>query len=312
MKYYLSLLVIFSSANALGASCDFLLSMNSISYTVIATNPSISQNFTLYRDKGGSSCGNFVIGFSKGASATYNRIATNSANGTTIPYNLYKTSAATTALRRLTDASSTNQVVTGTISKNQTKTLNYFFQLGTLSTTTMTRAGTYTDTVNAEASEGTFSDGESPEETKPVSITIVVPKSIAISLVDTGAVHNSSATSKILDFGELTESEELGFDVKIASNAGYTLSVSSTYNQTLRLEDLPAAANTQIDYDFYASNTQRNLSSSSSSPVMIGSGSGSTPILGTSVPVRIVIKSVDNKISGTYKDYVTFTVATTE
>lgn len=68
----------------------------------------------------------------------------------------------------------------------------------------------------------------------------------------------------------------------------------------------------KIAYDFYASNVLKNLSSSLSMPVRIGSGCGSTPTQGISVPVRVVIKSVDNKSAGIYKDYITFTVATTE
>lgn len=312
MKFFLAIFLGILTIQA-KADCSYSLTIPQLSYTVGTTNSSVPGSFTFSREnKGGAGCNDYVIGFSRGGSATYNRIAKNLLNGVTIPYNIYKLASATTPLRRLDNATSTAQVITGTIAKKETKSLTYFFKLGALSTTTMTRAGTYSDTIQVEASPGTFSDVENPEIIQPLQVSIIVPNSIAISLVDTGNPHNESSTSKILDFGELTESEELGFDVRIVSNAGYTLSVSSSNNQNLQIDELPGNPNAKIAYDFFVSNVFRNLTSSASSPVTIGTGSGSTPIQGVSLPVRIVIKSVDNKISGTYKDYVTFTVATTE
>lgn len=294
------------------AACGFLLGLPSVNYTVVDPSTVISQNFTLTRDKGGAKCNDFVVGFSRGGSTDYNRIATSAAHGSTISYNLYKTNAATNVLTTRGDSTSINQVITGTIARDETKSLNYFFKLGTLSTTATTRAGTYSDSVLVTASEDDYLSAIPPEVSQPLLINIVVPQMISISLVDSGALHNNSSTSKILDFGELTEGEELGFDVRVVSNAGFTLSVSSANNQFLQLENETNSASNKIGYDFYASNLQRNLTSSLSTPVNISSGVGSTPIQGVSVPIRVIINNVENKNSGIYKDYVTFTVATTE
>lgn len=294
------------------ANCHFELSLPSVSYTVTDINPTVSQNFSLYRHSGGPDCDNYTLGFSKGNSSTYNRVATNALSGATINYNIYKTSAAATPLQKLADASSINQVLSGAIDKKETLSLEYYFKLDNLSSTSIARGGVYTDTLQVEASPGVFSDAEAPESTYPLVVNIVVPKNISISLVDSGAVHDGASTSKVLDFGELTENEEMAFDVRVVSNAGFSLSVSSSNNQQLEIDGGANGGNGRIAYDFYSSNTAKNLSTSSTSPVAIGSGSGSTPAQGVGIPVRVVIKSVENKLSGTYKDYVTFTVATTE
>jgi spore coat protein U-like protein len=95
------------------------------------------------------------------------------------------------------------------------------------------------------------------------------------------------------------------------SNAGYNLSVSSANNQLLKISGVNSSA-AEIGYDFYSNNTLKNLSASAGTPVNLSSGTGVTPMAGTRIPIKVAIKSVDNKIAGTYQDTVTFTIATTE
>jgi len=312
MKCILTAMVFLISFPAL-SKCGFELFVSTINYVASDVNPVTAQNLELYRKEGGSSCGHFAIGFSRGNAGSYNRIATNSMNGATLSYNLYKTNSAETPLRSLKDAHSHSQILNGTIGKKETKNLNYFFKLLSSNSSNVLRAGLYSDTVLVEAGRDEDDLEDSEREVRvPLPIRIVVPTNISLSLVDSGADHNPTSTSKILDFGELSLNQELGFDVRVVSNAGYALSVSSVNNQKLAVEPNSLGIEGQIGYDFYARNSLKNLSSSSSSPVLIDSRTGSTPIQGVSVPIRVVIKSVDNKISGIYKDYVTFTISATE
>jgi spore coat protein U-like protein len=163
-----------------------------------------------------------------------------------------------------------------------------------------------------QAYSGTYTNINSFEGYRDMNIFIVVSKFTSISLVDSGGSYDPTQTSKTLDFGELTTGEELSFDVRVASNAGYRLKISSANNG--HLKRIGAIESTsQIDYTFYSNGTQIGLSNSSGSPVTIASGSGVTPAQGVRVPIRVVIGTVDStKDPGTYQDYITLTTISTD
>jgi hypothetical protein len=309
-KFLVSLFFLFSTTQIL-AACFYTLPSAVINYTVSDTDTS-SVNYSLNLSRGNPNdpkCDNFLIGFSQGQSNSYSRVATNSGNGTTIPYNLYKTSSSTTMLRRIEDSSSLSQILNGTIAKNSSVNVDYYFKIGSLSTTSLTRAGLYKDTITLALNSGDLVDF-SAEITNTLQVNILVPKMASLSLVNNGAAFDSAATNKTLDFGELTDNEDMSFDVIVLSNAGYNLSVSSTNGQLLKLQGAGSTTQSQINYNFYANSNLKDISSSS--PVSIMTGSGVTPTQGTRIPVKVVIQSVTGKDPGVYQDYVTFTIATTE
>jgi cyclophilin family peptidyl-prolyl cis-trans isomerase len=307
---YLFLAFIFLSG-ALYADCGYDISAPVFSYGVGETNPTEPGTVTLTRSKSNSACSNFFLAFTKGWAGNYKRRALNLLNGDLIYYNLYKSSNTTGVLKEPSDITSVNEVIYGTIAQNETKNLSYYFTLEPLSATVPARAGTYIDVVQVQAYSGTYTNINSYEGYRDLYIYINVAKTIALSLVDTGTLYDSSKTSKTLDFGELDEGEELGFDVRIVSNSGYNLRASSSNNGILKRVD-GTGSKSEIAYDFYASNTKKSLSSSSSSPVTIASATGRTPSGGAQVPIRVVIKSVDDKDPGTYQDYITLSVISTD
>jgi hypothetical protein len=116
---------------------------------------------------------------------------------------------------------------------------------------------------------------------------------------------------KILDFGELVANQELGFDIRMISNAGFQLKISSANNGSMNISG-STDINSRIAYHFLINNQIVNLSNSQTSPVIIANGSGVTPSGGAVVAARAVIQSVDQKSYGIYQDYVTLTIITTE
>lgn len=310
MKMKLSALLFLMSAQSF-AACFFSLTANSINYTVSETNSgAVEYEVVLNRgNTNDSKCDTFLVGFSEGGAANYNRMATNSLNGITIPYNLYKTSNSTTMLKRIEDSSSYSQVLNGNIGRNGSANLNYFFKLGNLSNSSLTRGGLYKDTINLTVDSGDF-DLLADEASTTLQVNINVPKMASLSLVNSGGAFDASSTNKTLDFGELSENQDLSFDVIILSNAGYNLSVSSLNKQVMQLQGATPGSSNQISYLFYANSSLKNISSSN--PISIVSGSGVTPVSGTRVPVKVVIQSVTGKDPGIYQDYLTFTIATTE
>ena len=312
MKLNFALFIFFLTSNVFGA-CGYSITAPALNYTAADTNPATAHTVTLARGNlGNAACNNFTLGFSKGGAASYNRLATNSLNGSTLAYNLYKTGTSTSSLTLLPDATSNAQILSGTIAKNSSKALNYYFILGPITSVATTRGGTYQDLITVEARSGTFSVVNAVETTNTLSVTITVPKIASLSLVDTGGAYNAASTSKTLDFGTLVTNEQLNFDVIVLSNAGYQLSVSSTNNQIMKLSGGGSTLDTQVAYNFYANSVLKNLTTSATTPVLLSSGSAVTPSQGARIPISVVIQSADNKVDGTYQDYLTFTVATTE
>jgi hypothetical protein len=303
----LFLLFFIMSSNAM-ADCGLEVDAPVLTYGVGDTNPVIPAQVTIERTKSAnSSCANYFLAFTYGWSNNYNRRGVNLQNGRLIYYNLYKNANATNVLRGPNDITSNNDILYGTAVKNVPQTLNYYFQLAPIDANEPPYAGTYFDNVQVQAYTGTYTNINAYEGLANLYIYINVSKFTSLSLVDSGGVYDSAQTSKTLDFGELSENEELGFDVRIVSNAGYILKVSSANNGIL--SRVGGSGNrSQISYDFYSSGTKRTLTSSASTPVTIASATGRTASGGAQVPVRVVIKSVTDKDPGTYQDYVTLSV----
>lgn len=297
------------------ADCGYKLSVPTFSYGLGDTNPTIQGSFTLTRTKnGGPKCNTYFIAFTTGWSNNLNnrRLTNTSTSNTFLYYNLYKNSNSTGILK---DANGTinspDEVLFGSIAIDETKTLNYYFTLAPISAGVPPRSGIFEDHVNVQAYSGSYLPGQNNglEDDKILNIFVNVPKFFSISLVDTGAAHNGSQSSKTLDFGNLEENEELAFDIRFISNAAHILYVSSTNDGKLKRIG-GSGANSEIAYEFYANN--------SSSPTWLGGSSAnrvgllwnydSTPAGGSRVPVRVKIKSVTGKTPGEYRDSLTLSI----
>lgn len=288
-------------------ACDYDLDVPALYYTLTSNSAIEARTLELERDDSNGNCQNFFLGFTRGWAPTYNRYATNISNGSRISYNLYKNAGATMILKNPSDITSDNDVISGQIFKNQKLNLTYYFQISPYTSSTLPRAGTYIDYVQVQAYSGKWWAINGFEGYKNLFVQINVPKLSAISLVDTGATFDSSDTNQVLDFNELETNEELTFDLLIVSNAGYQVTFSSSNNGVLKNTTVTTGNNT-IQYDLFVNNSLRPLTN----PVIVATGSGSTLSSGQRLPVKVKIKSVDNKEPGTYNDYITITTTTTE
>ena len=312
MKWILVLFLLFITTKRLLADCGFSLDTPTLTYNVSDYNSAVQSTVSITRNKdNGTPCDNFFLAFTKGWAGNYNRRGTNLSNGNTIYYNLYKNSNSTGILKEASDISSPNETFFGAIIKNQTNFYTYYMTLAPFGSNPPA-AGTYFDDIQVQAYAGTYTNINSYEGYRDLLIYFVVSKFTSISLVDSGGTYDPAQTSKTLDFGELTTGEELDFDVRVVSNAGYRLKVSSSNNGVLQLAGGSGVAS-QINYTFYSNGSQIGLGSSSGSPVTIASGSGVTSAQGVKVPIRVVIGTVDStKLPGTYQDYITLTTITTD
>ena len=113
---------------------------------------------------------------------------------------------------------------------------------------------------------------------------------------------------KNLDFGTLETNEEMGFDLMVASNAGYRISFSSLNNG--KLDNLQRGI--KLDYTVKVAGSNINLSNSSTIPTLVAQGSGITGNAGTRIPVNVKIGTVNDNQWGDYQDYITITAATND
>jgi hypothetical protein len=291
------------------ADCNYSLNTPALVYGVTDSNPTVQSTVSITRTgNNGNPCSNFFLAFPTGIHGNYNRHATNMLNGKNIYYNIYKNSNSTGILKGANDIASPDETFFGTINKNQTLTSTYHMTLAPFGSVAPA-AGIYLDTIPVQAYSGTYNGNNSYQDTRSMFISIVVSRFTSISLVDSGGIFDAARTSKTLDFGELTTGDELGFDVRVVSNAGYRLQVSSSNNGVMKHVGAPSL----IRYNFYSNGSLVGLVGSASSPVTIASGSGVTSADGVRVPIRVVIGSVDsNKSPGTYQDYITLTTITTD
>lgn len=312
MKWTMIFFLFFITTKTVWADCGYNLDTPALTYNFSDYNPTIQSTVSITRTKdNGVPCSNFFIAFTKGWAGSYNRRATNLSNGGYIYYNIYKNSNLTGILKEPSDISSPDETFFGTIIKDQTNFYTYYMSLAPFGSTPPA-AGAYFDDIQVQAYSGTYTNINGFEGYRDMFIYIVVLKFTSISLVDSGGTYDPTKTSKTLDFGELATGEELSFDVRVVSNAGYRLKISSSNNGLLKFSG-GSGSPSEISYSFYSNGSQIALDNSSSSPVTIASGSGVTPAQGAKVPIRIVIGTVDStKLPGTYQDYIILTTIATD
>ena len=291
------------------SDCDYSLKVPSLTYTVSDLNPTMPGTIEVENNDNDNrrSCRDFFLAFTKGWAGNYNRRGLNLRNGALIYYNLYKNSNSTGVLKEPRDITSVNEVLFGTLSKGDKANLNYYFTLAPINSSSPPRSGTYVDVVQVQVYTGTYTNINRYEGYRDLNLFINVPRFISLSLVDSGSTHDETKTSKTLDFGELEENEKLSFDVRVVSNAGYNLKVSSSNNGLIKRIGGTGVAS-EIQYDFIVAGIKKPLNSSASNPVSIATSTGLTAPGGARVPIEIQILSVTNKDPGNYQDYLTLSV----
>ncbi|OIP42604.1 MAG: hypothetical protein AUK47_04000 [Deltaproteobacteria bacterium CG2_30_63_29] len=289
------------------AECTLGLSVNNLnpSYDLFADEPyGAVVNFEVTHVNG-DACSYFVT-FSKGQASTYDRRMASGVNG--LSYQLYRTASKVDVLKDEADATA-NEVLSGTITAEQTTPdpMTYFLVIPEHQ---LEAAGTYTDTFTMTIYEGTLGGTHSVDSSTPVDLTAVLLSQIELSLLDTASAFDPNDAAQTLNFGVLSEGEALGFDARIRSNAGWSMTMLSDHQGKLQLVGKAATTNTTVAYSLALDGVAKDLSGVSA--VEVGTGAGPTALGGSLRPVAVTIGSVTGKAAGQYQDNVTITVSTTE
>lgn len=306
LQHFLFFVVISLNTSPLLAACGLSLVVDDISAT---WDPSwTTQAVAMTVTKSNPSECTFGLGFSQGGAGSYTRYA--SQGGLQLRYQLYKDSAVNKVLKDVPDLTSENDVVMVTLPAGSNPQIVQFYldiPFASATVPTLAAAGTFTDTFTINAYEGaTYANLASPPElSKQVNLSINVPKMISIALVDTGGVFQDSATSKSINFGTLQSGQVSRFDLRLRTNAGFSVTTSSTNLGKLK----HTGSTSTVPYQLSVNNVAADLTG----VVPVLSGSGQTSYNGLGYPVKIVIGSVGaSALAGPYQDTVVITATTTE
>lgn len=295
------------------AACTLSFTTTNISVNWIPTFTYISVPVTVNR--GGTDTCDFGIGFTKGGGASYAARRATDGGGHQVDYQLYKDTGFANILKDVPDITSANDVVTGGFGGGgTTQSLDYYFRIPYNADVApaLLSSGTFTDSFTVNLYEG--SDPLSfatPVDTENVTVTVTVPKMIAISLVSTGSVFLENETTKNLNFGSMYEGQSTGLDLRVRSNAGFEVTFSSLNNGNMK----HTSANSLVPYKFYVNGALLDMSASLGTPVVGLTRAGQTAMGGLAYPLKVVVGSVAAgtlKLSGTHSDSITITATTTE
>ncbi len=308
---FIALLGLMWAGKSFGA-CGLSLAVNNINVTWDLNFTSIAVQATVSRLTA-DAC-TYSIGFTKGGAASY-VTRRGAVAAKLIRYQIYKDSGLTKVLKDAADVTSTDEIVEGGFQAGATptqQTVNFYFEipLNLATIPALVSAGTYTDTFTMNLYEEAAPPLSTVADTKNVSVTVTVQPMIALSLVDSGGAFVTGQLTKSMNFGNLAQGQSSTADLRVRTNAGFSVTFSSTNNGRLK----HTTKNSYVPYSFYANGAQLNLSNSFAVPVVGLSGSGSTDTSGLAYPLKVIIGSFSfaNALGGPHSDDVTITATTTE
>lgn len=297
MKWILLILLTTATAHA---DCPLDVVIANATVQLTDDPQTLPQDVLIERGSSSSGrCRNYRIYFSKGYSNNYQRKAY-SYSGRALDYNIHPNINKAGILKEIGDATSANEYLSGQSPDRNTSYANRFF-LAVPALTSSSMSGTYYDVIQAQIYSN-LNGNLDYERSESITFVFVVTKNIDISLVDENAQFDPNSTTKVLDFGNITQGDEKGADLRVVSNTPYQVRMSAMNNGVLRYS--PSAS---ISYSMKVNGSTVGLSSSASSPVTFGSGNA-TSAAGDRYNLRIQITGSTNGLpAGLYQDAVTIT-----
>lgn len=285
--------------------CDYHFDLNNATFMADDNAQVIRQDIDVFRGQNSpfGRCSIYRLFFSKGLANSYQRTAV-APNGATIKYNLHPMINQNGILKDFNDAISPNERIEGLAPNKDTIYISPFYiSTQGIMGQDFPASGNYTDIVQISLYGFNENSGNyNFEETSPFTITFVVPKRILVSLIDEGSVFDASSTSKVMDFGNITQNQVKGADLRVVSNTPYQVRVSSTNNGNLK-----HTAGDTIGYSLKVNDATVSLANSANSPVSIGTG-GMTNSAGARYNLKVQISgTTDDKKAGLYQDVITIT-----
>lgn len=306
------LILISYSSNVLG--CNIAVdSVSNITFTWDGNEQSVTGTWQVSRDlSGDNECRDFHIAFTTGNSPDYNRYLMLQGGGSTnLDYNIYTKQNQNNILKDHPAALKSEVIEEKFKKKAVVKNGTFEVALAAPPTISSLVGGDYQDTVTMKVYKGDFNGTRVLATTEDVIVSITVPLDVELSIVDSGSTFIEGNKNRSIDFGEIDSNIKTeNFDLLVQANASYTIKASSSNDGELAHSTSPSY---KIPYSFYVNNVQQSLNGSSSTPIQIGAGSGSTSSPdGERFPLKVEISNSANTMSGVYVDSVQITVETNQ
>lgn len=285
--------------------CGLSMTVDNILFSWNGSSLVYTANLSLTRSNNSNQCKNIRIGFSTGISGNYDR--TMVSGGNTVSYNLYADNSTNTPLKSLADASGNSERLTVKFQNNELqKTVSFEGRLPVPNQGRLVLPkGNYSDIITATASP---KGSNSLSADKNFQVSLNLPAEIDVSLVNSGGAFDPSKTNHTMDFNIITLGDSRQVDLKVKSNAGYTLSLSSQNGGSLKHL---TSANFSIGYLLKVNGVGQSFSGAGI-PLVIGTGVGITPTAGVNFTLNIEIGDPSNKLAGTYQDVITVTATSND
>jgi hypothetical protein len=246
------------------------------------------------------------LGFTKGQASDYNRYANYGSNQA--KYQLYQSTAFTTPLEDGLDVSDENNQtipVTFPAGANVVQIVTYYvqIQLSNMTVPEYKPAGTYTDNYSIEAYDNDI-PFSSAETASTVNLTINVSPILEVSLVNTGAPFDPSSSIKSVSLGDLTLPQQADLDLKVKTNQGYKITVSSVNGG--KLKNTSSNSNSVVPYTMKLNTAP--ISVTTTPTLMYEAPSINSTTDGVANHITINTTPVYNVSAGTYTDKITLTI----
>jgi spore coat protein U-like protein len=304
MLFAMLLLAITTNTFGQANPCGYQLNLQSFIFTWNGQTQIQTSSFQLTKNAGANGCNVARVYFTKGQAGSYARKIYNGAN--TLDYNLYNSPSLITPLKEKTDATNQNEFYKLNFQGQNSLIFSVTAQVVLPNPqTTIVPKGTYADTVNVRV----YRNNENSHSLElSLTTSMLVPAEVNISLLDSGSSFDPGDTTQSMNFGTLVQGESQSFDLRVSSNAGYAITLSSENNGNLK----HLSQNSLISFALNKSGSPVDLSSSASSPVEIAHVNGITPTSGDLLPIQIIIGNPTNKINGSYQDVIIIQAMSTD
>lgn len=308
IKYFIVLvgLLLSSQVWAQAVCTNMQLQVNQTAFDLVSSQ-TVNPTLVVKANTNPGAC-DFFITFDYGQGSSFSSRGLRS-GGNVWPFQIAKNAAGTQIIKRVGDISSTNDILTGTLtagSNDRQVNVNYWAILD-MSNPWLPR-GDYEDNFTVTLYRGSPFGSYFFISSNSVRFRYQAGRRVDISLVPTGGTFNVSDTTETLNFGNLTTGATRSADAVIKYNGGYILRASSQNNGRLK----HSTQNEYIDYSATFNSTIVNLNNTSGNPVEIIRELGQSPASGKRIPIGVTIGNVTGKRGGQYADTITLTVTSAE
>lgn len=276
--------------------CLLSISVNDVSFVQSEEDQSVAVNIELERHNSDKKCKKYTLGISTGSASSYDRKMYSGSSS--VAYNFYKDESTSKIIKDLGDGGGQDHV-TIDFRNDQSKTITIFARMPNPFVNGDLSPGLYSDlvSINIEAKDKKATGLSSAN----LPVYLNIQSDINISLVDKGQAFQDNRTSYALHYGVMVAGQTKGLHLIVKANSGYQITVSSEGDGRMRHVDRQTNF---VDYVFSVNNSNMSLVGSKNNPVDIFYSPTGSPSTGEVIDLDVTIQSVDNKLSGTYRDFI--------